>query len=93
MAKVIIGPQTGEVVEDGKVIRKDYQMWCEVCLVKKIQSGQVLSKSDVKYVKSCEMRDWGGTDKDGSETRGKTCPRCRQTIVWNGNGWEGAHRA
>lgn len=81
MAKVIIGPETGQVVKDGKIQRKDFIVWCQICLEKKIKNHQKLTKEDKEYVDSCQMKDWVTTDRDGHEGRGKTCPRCHQTIV------------
>ena len=94
MSKVIIGPQIGEVVKDGKVIRRDYTMWCEICLTKKIQNHQKLTKEDKDYVDSCEMKEYVIKDKDGQEVRGKSCPRCRQTIVLSeDNKWQEPKKA
>lgn len=93
MPKIIIGPQIGETVKDGKVVSKDFIIWCQTCLEKKIRNHQKLTKADKKYVDSCEMKAWNGTDKEGNETKGKTCPRCRQTIVLNNNSWQEARQA
>ena len=78
---VLVGPQVGEIVKDGKVIRTDHIVWCLRCLTKKIKNHQALTKADKKFVDSCEMRDYVVTDRDGVEIRGKTCKRCKQTIV------------
>lgn len=93
MAKVLLGPETGQVVKDGKVVRTDQMIWCLMCLRKKIQNHQIITKEDKKYIDSCLMKEWVTMDKEGLETRGKTCHRCQQTIILEGKYWNEAKRA
>lgn len=92
MPKIVIGPQIGEIVKDGKVISQDFLIWCEICLTKRIKNHQKLTKADKKYVDSCEMKDWVVKEKDGTEMRGKSCGRCHQTLVLEGEYWKGASK-
>jgi hypothetical protein len=92
MASIVVGPQIGEIVEDGKVIQKNYICWCGYCLNKLIKDFHSDSPKNKKIYQSCEMRDGQVTEKDGKITYLKTCLRCHQTLVLFDKFWEEARR-
>lgn len=82
--KVVIGPVIGEVAKDGKVIRKDRIMWCELCLKKRVKDFTKQTALNRQAFKKCEMKDY--VVLEGLlEIRGKVCSLCHQTVeVWRG---------
>ncbi len=80
MNKIIVGPQIGEIVKDGKKIREEHIVWCARHDLTVKDPKHPTQEEKEKFEKAT-MKDYLLLDKDGLETRGKICPRCHQTVV------------
>jgi hypothetical protein len=76
---VIIGPQMGEVVRDGKIVSTQHVVWCGRHDLK-MENRFHPTPADLKRLKRTEMVRGGITDKNGDISFHYTCPLCFQTV-------------
>ena len=84
---VIIGPTMGEVSRDGKIIGKQYMVWCNGHPFI-MDNEEQPSPRDIKKINETIMKLTHTKDKKGNIEAFYSCPKCGQTVKAADVDWE-----
>jgi hypothetical protein len=86
---IIPGGETGEVVDKGKIVRKEYQKvdtdtleYCWLHNLELTSDWKNPNEEDKKKLDQIRLKAGEVTDKKGNIKKFRFCPKCMQTIEY-----------